>query len=443
MLEMLFTTDAMRAVFTDSARVQRMFDFEAALARAEASVGVIPEAAVGPIVRCCRAERYDFEALRAAARNGGNLAIPLVSALTAQVASADANARGFVHWGATSQDVIDTGLMLQLRDALALIAADLDRCADALVAQVRAHRATPLVGRTWLQQALPVTLGLKLAGALSAIDRHRQRVSVLRERSAVLQFGGAAGTLASLGDRGIAVESALAKDLGLHVTDTPWHTQRDGLCEIAATLGLITATLGKLARDLSLLAQTEVAEAFEAAAPGRGGSSTMPHKRNPVGAAVALAAAVQVPALVATMLFAAVQEHERGLGDWPAEWDTLPQIAMLTAGALDTMTHVVAGLDVDAQRMRENLDITHGQIMAEAVQMALAPKLGRDVAHSLVGAACKRALAEHRHLRDVLGDDPKVGAVLDPAALARLFDPTSYLGSADAFIERVLARRSR
>ena len=443
MLEMLFTTDAMRAMFADSARVQRMLDFEAALARAEASVGVIPEAVAEPIVRCCRAERYDFAALRAAARNAGNLAIPLVSALTAQVASADASARGFVHWGATSQDVIDTGLILQLRDALALISSDLDRCADALAAQVRAHRSTPLVGRTWLQQALPVTLGLKLAGALSAIDRHRQRISVLRARSAVLQFGGAAGTLASLGDRGAAVEAALAKDLGLHVSDTPWHTQRDGLCEIAATLGLITATLGKLARDLSLLAQTEVAEAFEAAAPGRGGSSTMPHKRNPVGAAVALAAAVQVPGLVATMLVAAVQEHERGLGDWPAEWDTLPQITMLTAGALDTMTQVVAGLDVDAARMRENLDITQGQIMAEAVQMALAPKLGRDVAHSLVGAACKRALAEHRHLRDVLGDDPKVGAVLDAAALARLFEPTSYLGSADAFIERVLGRHSR
>jgi 3-carboxy-cis,cis-muconate cycloisomerase len=443
MLEMLFTTDAMRAVFADDARVQRMLDFEAALARAEASVGVIPAAAAAPIVQCCRAERYDVQALRSAARNGGNLAIPLVSALTAQVAAADASARGFVHWGATSQDVIDTGLMLQLRDALALIASGLDRCADALVAQVRAHRATPLVGRTWLQQALPVTLGLKLAATLSAIDRHRQRISALRERCAVLQFGGAAGTLASLGERGLAVEAAIAKDLGLRVADTPWHTQRDALCEVAGTLGLITATLGKLARDLSLLAQTEVAEAFEAAAPGRGGSSTMPHKRNPVGAAVALAAAVQVPGLVSTMLVAAVQEHERGLGDWPAEWDTLPQIAMLTAGALDTMTHVVAGLDIDAQRMRENLDITQGQIMAEAVQMALAPKLGRDVAHSLVGAACKRALADRRHLRDVLRDDPKLGAVLDDAALARLFEPTSYLGSADAFIERVLARHSR
>ncbi len=442
MLDMLFTTDAMRAVFADAARVQRMLDFEAALARAEAGAGVIPAAAAAPIVACCRAEQFDLAALRAGARNAGNLAIPLVAALTARVASIDATARGYVHWGATSQDVIDTGLVLQLRDALDLIDNDLSRCGDALAAQVRAHRATPLVGRTWLQQALPVTLGLKLAGTLAAIGRHRQRIAASRLRIALLQFGGAAGTLASLGTRGVDVEKAIAADLELAVADSPWHTQRDNLCEVAATLGMITATLGKLARDVSLLAQTEVAEAFEPAAPGRGGSSTMPHKRNPVGAAVALAAAVQVPGLVATMLSAAVQEHERGLGDWPAEWDTLPQIAMLTAGALDAMTAVVAGLDVDAERMRANLELTQGQIMAEAVQMALAPALGRDVAHSLVGAACKRAAASKRHLRDELGDDAKVRAVLDAGALARLFEPLSYLGSADTFIDRVLTRHS-
>ncbi len=439
MLEMLFTTDAMRSLFADGTRVQRMLDFEAALARAEAATGVIPATAAASIARCCRADDYDLAALRAAARNAGNLAIPLVAALTAQVARVDAAARGFVHWGATSQDVIDTGLVLQLRDALDLVGADLARFATVLALQVRRHRSTPLVGRTWLQQALPVTLGLKLAGTLSAIDRHQQRITSLRSRIGQLQFGGAAGTLASLGARGSAVEVALAADLGLAIADAPWHTQRDTICEVATVLGLLTATLGKLARDLSLLAQTEVAEVFEAAAPGRGGSSTMPHKRNPVGAAVALAAAVQVPGLVSTMLTAAVQEHERGLGDWPAEWDTLPQIAMLAAGALDAMSSTVAGLDVDPQRMAMNLDITQGQIMAEAVQMALAPELGRDVAHSLVGAACKRAVADRRHLRDVLLDEPKVRAVLDAAALARLFEPLSYLGSADAFIERVLS----
>ena len=431
----------MRAVFADRARVQRMLDVEAALARAEAAAGIIPALAAASIAQCCSADDYDFPALRAAARNAGNLAIPLVAALTQRVAQIDASARGFVHWGATSQDVIDTGLVLQLRDALDLIDADLARLADALAAQTRKHRATPLAGRTWLQQALPVTLGLKLAGILSAVQRHQQRLAALRPRVAVLQFGGAAGTLASLRARGLDVERALAALLGLGIADVPWHTQRDNLGEAAATLGLVVATLGKLARDLSLLAQTEVAEVFEPAAPGRGGSSTLPHKRNPVGAAIALAAAVQVPGLVATMLAAAVQEHERGLGDWPAEWDTLPNIILLAAGALDAMAGVVAGLDVDAARMRTNLDLTQGQILAEAAQMALAPALGRDVAHALVGAACQRAADERRHLREVLRDDSQVRSVLDDAALANLFEPESYLGATDAFIERVLARR--
>ena len=241
-----------------------------------------------------------------------------------------------------------------------------------------------------MQQALPTTLGLKLAGTLDAVDRHRARLATALAGIAVLQFGGAAGTLASLGAHAPAVETALAADLELAVANVPWHTQRDRLGEFAATLGLIVATLGKLARDLALLAQSEVGEAFEAAAPGRGGSSTMPQKRNPVAAAIALAAATRVPSLVATMLAAAVQEHERGLGNWPAEWETLPEIALLAAGALDAMANAVAGLEVDTARMRANLDLTQGQMLAEAVQMALAPALGRDVAHALVADACRQ-----------------------------------------------------
>ena len=440
MLDMLFTTDAMRAAFCDAARVQGMLDFEAALARAEAATGVIPPAAALSIVQCCDAAGYDFAALAAGARNAGNLAIPLVAALTRRVGEIDPEARGYVHWGATSQDAIDTGLVLQLREALALIDDGVDRLSSALATQVRAHRATPMVGRTWMQQALPVTLGLKLAAVLAAVDRHRERIATLRPRIAVLQFGGAAGTLASLGARGIDVETALAADLRLDVADSPWHTQRDNICEVATTLGLIVATLGKLARDVALLAQTEVAEAFEPAAPGRGGSSTLPHKRNPVGAAMALAAAVRVPNLVATMLAAAVQEHERGLGNWPAEWDTLPEICMLAAGALDAMTGVVAELDVDPAKMRANLDVSRGQIFAEAVQMAAAPALGRDAAHALVGAVCKRAAAQGRHLRDAVRDEPQLRAILDDAALATIFDPGHYLGVTDTFIDRALAR---
>jgi 3-carboxy-cis,cis-muconate cycloisomerase len=332
---------------------------------------------------------------------------------------------------------------LQLRNAFDLLEADLARLVTALRDQVERHRRTLLPGRTWLQQAAPVTLGLKLAGVLDALNRHRERLLQARGRALLLQFGGAAGTLASLGERGPDVARALAADLRLPLANVPWHTQRDGVCEVAATLGLLVATLGKLARDLSLLAQTEVGEAFEPAAPGRGGSSTLPHKRNPVGAAVALAAAVRVPNLVATMLSAAVQEHERGLGNWPAEWETLPEIALLAAGALDAMLYAVQGLEVDAPRMRANLALMNGLLLAEAAQMALAPAMGRDVAHQLVGDASRKAAADKRLLRDVLAEDPTVRAVLDDAALDRLFDPANYLGATDRFIDAALAASSK
>jgi 3-carboxy-cis,cis-muconate cycloisomerase len=435
----LFTTEAMRALFAPRAQLQRMLDVEAALARAEAAVGVIPASAATVIAQHCDAGAYDDAALRAAAWDAGNLAIPLVAALTRSVGGKDAKAKGFVHWGATSQDILDTALVLQLRDALALLAQDLDRLATALEQQVAQHRDAVVAGRTWLQQAAPTTLGLKLAGVLDAVHRHQQRLAATRAQVATIQFGGAAGTLASLGVHAVAVEAALAAELHLAVPAAPWHTQRDRLCEVATTAGLLVATLGKLARDLSLLAQTEVGEAFEPVAPGRGGSSTLPQKRNPVAAAITLAAATRVPPLVATMLAAAVQEHERGLGNWPAEWETLPQILLLTAGALDAMADAVDGLEVDPARMRRNLDVTHGQLMAEAIQMALAPAMGKSAAHEHVAAACREAALQQRELRAVLAADAKVHAVLDDAALDRLFDPAGYVGMSDQFIDRVLA----
>lgn len=439
MPDTLFTTDAMRAVFSDAAFVARMLDFEAALARAEAATGVIPAPAAQCITACCRSRSFDVVALRAAARNAGNLAIPLVTALTGSVAAIDPVAKGYVHWGATSQDVQDTAVVLQVRDALALVAADVERICAALREQVGRHRHALMPGRTWLQQALPVTLGLKLATTLDAMLRHRDRLARLRDHVAVLQFGGAAGTLASLGDRASAVTTALAAELRLRTPAIPWHTQRDRFCEVATTLGLLVATLGKFARDLSLLSQSEVGEAFEPAAAGRGGSSTLPHKRNPVSAAIALSAAIRVPNLVATMLAAAVQEHERGLGNWPAEWESLPQILLLAAGALDATAHAIEGLDVDAARMRANLDLLRGLPLAEAVQMALAPALGRDVAHAIVSAASRAAAAQGRHLRDVLAGDARVTAVLDATALDALFDPAGYLGSTQRYIDAVLA----
>jgi 3-carboxy-cis,cis-muconate cycloisomerase len=438
----LFTTDAMRAVFTDRARLARMLEFEAALARAEAAVGVIPQRAADAIARQCDAAAYDAAGIAASVQTAGNLAIPLVAQLTKNVGAVDPVAKGYVHWGATSQDVIDTGLVLQLRDALALIDADVDRLAAALATRARQHAGTVLAGRTWLQQALPLTLGVKLAGFVSALDRHRERLAAARERALVVQFGGAVGTLASLHDQGVAVAERLAQQLSLRAPDMPWHSQRDRLCEVASVLGNLVATVGKLARDLALLAQTEVDEAREPATPGRGGSSTMPQKRNPVGASIALAAATRVPGLVATMLHAAVAEHERGLGNWPAEWETLPEIALLAAGALAAMIDVVEALDVDEQRMRANLEITRGLVFAEAVQTALAPAMGRDAAHSLVAGACRRAVAGGRHLRDILESDADVAHHLDAQALARLFDPHAYLGSARAFVERALVQRS-
>lgn len=437
----LFHGPAMGAVFTDRAHLQGMLDFEAALARAEAKTGVIPADVAGPIAAQCDAALYDLGAIADGATRGGNTAIPLVKALTAKVAAQDKVAAGFVHWGATSQDAMDTGLVLQLRAALALIEADLKKLSDALAALAQKHRQTPMVGRTWLQHALPITFGLKAAGWLDAVERHRARIAELKPRLLVLQFGGAAGTLAALGDKGIVVAEALAAELQLGLPATPWHGARDRVVEFGTALALLTGTLGKMARDIALLMQTDVAEVFEPAGEGRGGSSTMPHKRNPVAAAAVLAAATRVPHLAGSLLSGMVQEHERGLGGWHAEWQVLPELVQLGAGALAQMADVASGLDVQPARMRSNLDATHGLIMAEAVAMALGTKLGKQEAHHLVEAASKRAVAEKRHLRDVLADDKAVMQHLKRDELGRLFDPLGYTGVAAALVDRVLASR--
>jgi 3-carboxy-cis,cis-muconate cycloisomerase len=439
----MFSTPAMQDAFAAHACVQAMLDFEAALARAEARVGVIPVTAAAPIAACCNAARIDMPLLAHAAASAGNLAIPLVKQLTASVAQNDKEAAKYVHWGATSQDAIDTGLVLQLRHALDLIDVDLGQLADALARLAEQHRNTPLVGRTWMQHALPITFGLKAAGWLDAVLRHRERLETLRGRVLVLQFGGAAGTLASLGDKGLQVATALGEELKLAVPDTPWHTQRDRVVEVATVLGMLVGTLGKIARDISLQMQTDVAEVAEPVAEGRGGSSTMPHKRNPVGCAAVLTAAVRVPALVSTMLSGMVQEHERALGGWQAEWDTLPEIVQLSAGALQQMRQVASGLTVDSARMLGNLNATHGQIMAEAVTLALGGKIGRMAAHQLVEKACHRAAGTGEHLRQTLAQDAAIANELTPAELDRLLDPSNYLGQAAAFVDRVLATYRR
>ena len=434
-----FTADSMAEVFCDSGRLQGMLDFEAGLVRAQARVGLIPQAAVAPIAQACLASLYDVDALGVAIATAGNSAIPLVKALGKLIASEDAGAERYVHLGATSQDVMDTGLVLQLRRALALIESDLARLGDILAAQAQRYAAVPLAGRTWLQHATPVTLGMKIAGWLGAVTRSRQRLAQLKPRLLVLQFGGASGTLAALGEQAMPVAEALADELQLTLPEQPWHTQRDRLVEFAAVLGLIAGSLGKLGRDISLLMQTEAAEVFEPSAPGKGGSSTMPHKRNPVGAAVLIGAATRVPGLVSTMFSAMPQEHERSLGLWHAEWETLPEICRLVSGALQQALLVSEGLEVDPERMGKNLDLTQGLVLAEAVSSVLAQRLGRETAHHLLEHCCKRAVTEQRHLRAVLADEPQVTAELSAAELDRLLDPAHYLGHACTWVARAVA----
>jgi 3-carboxy-cis,cis-muconate cycloisomerase len=439
LLDPLFRWRALDEIFSDRARVQRMLDFEAALARAEARVGVIPRAAAVAIEKKCRAELIDLPLLAESAALAGNLAIPLVKQLTALVAQDDKESARFVHWGATSQDVIDTGFILQLREALDLICKDLSRLSNTSAELTSKFRRTPLAARTWMQHALPTTFGFKTAGWLDALNRHRRRFSEMQRRTRVLQFGGAVGTLAALHEKGLDVAQALAQELHLELPDIPWHSHRDRIAEVATMFGLLTGTLGKIARDISLHAQTEVGELSEPVAAGRGGSSTMPHKRNPVTAAVVLSAAARVPALVSTLLSAMVQEDERGLGGWHAEWESLPEIIMLAGGALHHLAETLPRLTIDSEKMRENLSLTSGLIFAEAVTMALGSKIGRLQAHQLVEAACQRALAERKDLRAILAQDREIGGLLSSAELDQLFDPRRYMGAAELLIDRVLS----
>ncbi len=439
----LFTTEEMRAIFSDQRRIQAMLDFESALARALARTGMAPKTIVAPIESKCDAKLFSMETLAQEAALAGNLAIPMVQQLTSLVTKSDEKAGGFVHWGATSQDAIDTGTVLQLRDALELTDQALAKLCEVIAKICEAHKSTLIAGRTWLQQGPPVTLGLKACGWLAAVERHRERVREIGKRVLVLQFGGAVGTLAALGTQGPAVAATLAEELKLTLPSLPWHSHRDRFAEVATTMGLLVGSLGKIARDISLMAQTEVSEVAEAAAPGRGGSSTMPHKRNPVGSAVVLAAAIRVPALVSVMLTSMVQEHERGLGGWHAEWETLPEICTLTAGALAHLTQVLNGLEIDAAQMGANLEVTRGLILAEAVAVALGEKIGRMPAHKLVEKASKRASDKSQSFQDVLMEDAEVRKHLSARDIQRLLEPKNYTGSAEAMVQQVLSERKR
>lgn len=429
----------MRAIASDAMRLQRMLDVEAALARAEASAGLIPHAAAAAIAAACVSGLYDLRELGEAAALAGNVAIPLVKALTAEVAKRDAEAARYVHWGATSQDIIDTAMMLELRAGLDALCADLDRAIAAFAALAERHRNTPAAGRTLMQQALPVPFGLKLAGYAAALARSRARLKRLQREAVLLQFGGAAGTLASLGERGLDVAERLARELQLGMPDAPWHAHRDRVAEIAAALAILAGTCGKVARDVTILMQTEVGEAFEPAHAGRGGSSSMPQKRNPSMSALALACANLSPNLAAAILSAMTGENERSAGSWQSEWMTIPALLLVVSGALHVTAEISEGLEPSAERMLVNLEISGGQIMAEALTTALAGKLGRLEAHRLIEEIARKAAAERRRLLDAVVADARVRSHLAPEEIKTLFDPLAYQGMSQAFIDRLLA----
>ncbi|SDR13888.1 3-carboxy-cis,cis-muconate cycloisomerase [Rhizobiales bacterium GAS113] len=429
----------MLAVFSDEALIAHALAFEAALAQAEAECGVIPQGAAEAIAEAVRTAAFDAAALAEAAARGGTLAIPLVKELGSQVAAIDRAAAGHVHFGGTSQDLADTALVLQLRVACALLRRDLRRLRQALARLTEAHRGTVMLARTLMQPALPTTFGLKAASWLTGIEDAAARLEREAAQALMLQFGGAAGTLSALADKGVAVALRLAALLGLPLPPMPWHTRRDGIAGLACAVGILTGALGKIARDLSLLSQAELGEAAEPSGPGRGGSSTLPHKRNPIAAMVALAAANRAPGLVATLLSAMPQELERALGGWQSEAPTLASLFELAHGALLAMVEAIEGLKVDPLAMRRNLDRLNGLVLAERLMLALAPLMGRNEAYHAVEELSRRAVAENRQLRDLALADARVTAHLAPDAIAHLFDPSTYLGAAQDFIDAALA----
>ncbi|PPQ33142.1 class-II fumarase/aspartase family protein [Rhodopila globiformis] len=431
----LYGSDAMRAVFDETAYFQRMLDVEAALARVQGRMGIIPADAADAIIAAAKMENLRPADLAASARNVGYPVVGLVAGLS-QAAGVGG---GWTHWGATTQDIMDTATVLQVREGLDLVEAALRAVLAALAAQAERHRGTVMAGRTHLQQALPTTFGLKCATWAMPFIAHLERLRQLRPRVQVVEFGGAAGTLASLGGQGIAVMRALAAELGLGVPLAPWHVCRDALAETVGFLGLACGSLAKLATDVILLAQTELGEAAEPYVAGRGQSSTMPQKRNPIASEYILAAARAVQGLVPVMQGAMAQDHERATGPWQAEALALPQAFVLTHGALLHARAVAEGLVVDAARMRANLGLTHGLIVSEAVMMGLAPVLGRGEAHHAVKRACDVALKEDVPLADALGRDEAVSSRLGRDAIEKLIDPANYLGSAQDFIDQVLA----
>jgi 3-carboxy-cis,cis-muconate cycloisomerase len=436
----MFGTAEMRDIFSDEALVGRYLEAEAALARAQARLGVVPKDAAQAIDAASRSLKIDYDKLRHETEIVGYPILPLVH----QLSAAAGDAGRFVHWGATTQDIMDTGNVLQIRVALSIVERDLREIGNILAAMARKYRDTPMAGRTHLQQALPVTFGYKAAVWLSSIDRHIERIEQARPRVLVGEFSGAAGTLASIGEGGLEMQQLFCEELRLNQPSITWHVARDGIAEAVSLLGLITGTLGKIATDVMMMSATEFGEMSEPFVPGRGASSTMPQKRNPISSELMLAAAKAVRQHVATMLDGMIHDFERATGPWHLEWISLPESFLLTASSLANAKFMLAGLVVHEQRMRENLDLTHGLIVAEAVMMAIAPKLGRQHAHDVVYDACRKAIEGNGHLADILAGMPEIIEALGSVdAIRRHCDPANYLGLSGQMVDRVLGARMR
>jgi 3-carboxy-cis,cis-muconate cycloisomerase len=428
----------MRAILDDRSRLQRMLDFEVALARAEAALGIIPALASDQIAAAARAERYDVTTLAEAAVRAGDIAVPLIEALAAEVARTDSTAAGYVNLGAASPDVIDTALVLELRAVIDALTVDLNRAIEGFTALVGRHRRTAAAARTAMQHDMVMPFGLKLAGYAAALDRARERLRRLRREALVVQFGGSVGTLAALNERGLDVAERLAALLDLPLPESSWHSHRDRLAEVAGALAILSGSCGKIARDVSLLMQTEVGEALEPAASVPGGSAALPHRRPPAATATALAAATLAPNLAAAIFAAQAQEHERGVSGWQPEWPAFSALALVASGAVSAVADIAQGLEVDSERMRLNLAATRGQIMAEPAFLALAAKLGRPEARRIVEEASRKASSAKRELQEVLAEDDQVRLSLTVGELAKLFEPMGHQGTAQLMIDRII-----
>lgn len=432
----IFTTEAMRRVFSDEQRTAFYLDIEAALARVQARLGIIPAEAADEIVKQCRIEDIDLARLK---QQTERIGYPILGVVQQIVGLCRDGLGEWCHWGATTQDITDTATVMQIRAALALVEQDMEAIAKSLAGLARRYRDTPMAGRSNLQQAVPLTFGFKMACLLAAMQRHRERLAQLRPRVLVGEFAGAAGTLSSLGADGLKVQEALMVELKLGQPEIAWHTVRDRIGEVGCFLGLVTGTLGKLSMDVKLLMQTEVAEVYEPFHEGRGSSSTMPQKRNPISCLYIHSTAALVRQNAAALLEAAVADHERSTGPWEIEWIALPEVFLLASGCLAQSRDMLAGLQVDEKRMRANLDLTGGLVVTEAVMMGLAPHLGRQRAHDLVYDISRRVVTTGTPLLDLLAQNPEIAPHVTRQELEKLVDPAHYLGLAGEMVDRVLA----